>query len=83
VAFNIDDPAIENLARELAERTGENIATATRKALEERLRRVSNSADAGLVEDLASIRRRWAALPIIDRRPADEIIGYDENGLPR
>jgi antitoxin VapB len=83
VAFNIDDPAIENLARELAKRTGENIATATRKALEERLRRVSHSADAGLVEDLASIRRRWAALPIIDRRPVDEIIGYDENGLPR
>jgi antitoxin VapB len=38
---------------------------------------------AALIEDLAAIRRRWSALPVLDRRSADAIIGYDEKGLPR
>jgi len=31
---------------------------------------------------MAASRRRWSTLPILDNRSADEIIGYDENGLP-
>jgi hypothetical protein len=27
--------------------------------------------------------RRWREAPVIDPRPFDEILGYDENGLPR
>jgi len=38
---------------------------------------------AALLEDLAAIRRRWSALPVLDARSIDEIIGYDQNGLPR
>ena len=26
--------------------------------------------------------RRWRALPVLDPRTPDEILGYDENGLP-
>lgn len=29
------------------------------------------------------VGRRVAALPVLDERSADEILGYDENGLPR
>jgi antitoxin VapB len=32
---------------------------------------------------LAEIRQRCAALPILDGRHPDEIIDYDEHGLPR
>jgi antitoxin VapB len=28
------------------------------------------------------IGRRCAALPNLDARPSDEILGYDEHGLP-
>jgi antitoxin VapB len=84
MALSIKDPETERLARTLAERTGETITVATRRALEERLRRVGSDArKAALLEDMASSRRRWAALPVLDSRSADEIIGYDENGLPR
>ena len=77
-------PETERLARALAERTGETLTIATRRAPEERLRRISGAARrAALLEDLAAIRRRWSAMPVIDPRSADEIIGYDENGLPR
>jgi len=84
MALSIKDPATEKLARELAQRTGESITAATRRALEERLRRVSGHGGAkALLEDLAAIRRRWTAMPRLDNRSADDIIGYDENGLPR
>jgi antitoxin VapB len=83
MALSIKDPETERLARMLAERTGETITTATRRALEERLRRIGSDArKAALLEDLAASRRRWSALPVLDNRSTDEIIGYDESGLP-
>jgi antitoxin VapB len=82
--LSIKDPETERLARTLAERTGESITVATRRALEERLRRIGSAArKAALLEDLAASRRRWSALPVLDGRTADDIIGYDDNGLPR
>ena len=83
MALSIKDPETEQLARTLASRTGESITTATRRALEERLRRTGSQArKAALLEDLEAIQRRWNALPVLDNRTPDEIIGYDENGLP-
>ena len=38
---------------------------------------------ASLLEDLAASRRRWSSLPVLDSRSAEEILGYDETGLPR
>jgi antitoxin VapB len=83
MALDIDDPETEALARELAERTGETIPAATKRALQERLARLdSESAKAALLEDLAAFRRRWSALPLLDNRSDEEILGYDENWLP-
>ncbi|WP_428424527.1 type II toxin-antitoxin system VapB family antitoxin [Pararhizobium sp.] len=82
MALSIKDPRTVQLARALAERTGESITTAIRHALEERLRRVGSDArKAALLDDMAASRRRWSALPVLDSRSDDEIIGYDENGL--
>ncbi|HTB04785.1 MAG TPA: type II toxin-antitoxin system VapB family antitoxin [Bradyrhizobium sp.] len=84
MALSIKDPETEQLARNLAQLTGENITTATKRALEERLRRLrGHSRKAALLEDLADIRRRWSALPVLDERTSEEILGYDEHGLPR
>jgi len=83
MALSIIDPETEKLARLLAERTGETIAAATKRALQERLGRVETEASkAALQEDLAACRRRWAAMPLLDKRSDEEILGYDENGLP-
>lgn len=84
MALSIKDPETETLARELARRTGESITEATRRALEDRLRRVVGAKKAPmLLEEMAAIRKRVAALPILDRRSPDEILGYDQDGLPR
>ena len=83
MALDIDDPETEALARELAARTGETIAAAIKRALQERLARIdSESAKAALLEDLAAFRRRWSALPLLEGRSDKEILGYDEDGLP-
>jgi antitoxin VapB len=83
MALSIKDPVTEKLARELAEKTGENITTATRRALEERLRRLSNlTRKENFLQDVEAIQNRIRALPVLDARSADEILGYDENGLP-
>lgn len=36
-----------------------------------------------LMEEPTAIARRSDALPELERRTPDEIIGYDENGLPK
>lgn len=83
MALSIKDPETERLARTLAARTGKSITEATKRALEERLRRTGTEArKAALLEDLEAIQRRWNALPVLDTRTADEIIGYDEHGVP-
>ena len=84
MALSIKDPETERLARSLAQLTGENITTATKRAIEERLHRVGGrSRRAALLEDMAEIRQRWSAMPVLDERTPEEILEYDEHGLPR
>jgi len=84
LALSIKDPETERLARNLAQLTGETITAATKRAIEERLRRVGgHSRRATLLQDMAEIRRRWSAMPVLDERTPEEILGYDAHGLPR
>jgi antitoxin VapB len=74
----------ERLVRELAAKTGESLTGTIQKALEERLERINREKRSRAVaSQLEEILRRVDQLPILDPRSADEIIGYDENGLPR
>ena len=83
MALNIRNAEAERLAAELAQYTGETKTEAVTKALEERLDRVRREKTGRrLSDDLKDILRRFDSLPVLDDRPADEILGYDENGLP-
>lgn len=83
MALSIEDPEADRLARELAARTGETMTEAVVVALRERLaRQTDRAAVTALRDELAAIRRRCAALPVIDDRSAEEIVGYDDRGLP-
>ena len=84
MALNIKDPEADRLARDLARSTGESLTTTVTIALRERLERVRGSAAADTTADeLNAIAVRCAALPVLDDRSEDEILGYDEHGLPR
>jgi len=82
MALSIKDDEADRLARELSRRTGETLTEAVLVALRERLARITRSGSSGLVEEIERIGRRNAARPILDLRSADEILGYDEHGLP-
>jgi antitoxin VapB len=83
MALSIKDPEADRLARELAARTGETLTEAIVVALRERLARETGRTRAvPLSDELAAIRRRCSALPVLDDRSADEILGFDHHGLP-
>lgn len=82
--LNIRNQQAEELATLLAKLTGETKTEAVTQALKERLEHVRRTrARRGLADDLDEIALHCAALPVRDRRSADQIIGYDEHGLPR
>lgn len=84
MAISLKDPEGDRLAREVAARTGETLTTAVVVALRERLARLRARGRRRLLrEELRDIGRRCASLPTLDARPADEILGYDDRGLPR
>ena len=84
MALNLRNPETERLATELARQTGETKTEAVTKALRDRLERVRRErSKRSLVDELEEIAEHCARLPILDPRTADEILGYDENGLAR
>ncbi len=83
MTLNIKDPKADALVRELARTTGESITTAVTVAVRERLERVRGAAPTSLRErELTAIALRAATRPERDRRSAEEILGYDADGLP-
>ena len=83
MALSIKSIETEQLAREIAARTGESLTGAIQKALEERLERLnSNRRSQALAAQIDDILKRVDEMPDLDARTPDEIIGYDENGLP-
>jgi len=83
MGISIKNEQTERLARELARETGESLTTAIRLALEERLERVEGRRSPQDKLRLARVAlRRVDALPVLDARTPDEILGYDEHGLP-
>ena len=79
MVLSIKSTHADQLARELAELTGETITEAVVTSLEarlalERLRQRERS--------LHDIIERFRQLPVLDERRADDILGYDGHGLP-
>ena len=82
--LSIKNDEAERLARELARARGSTLTEAITEALREALvrtrgRRTGPSVRGALLE----ISERCAALPDLDPRSADEILGYDDAGAFR
>lgn len=85
MALSIRDPETDRLARELAQLTGETMTQAIRTSLEERLARERRRREQDVekrYDAIMEVLERIWAMPVLDGRSADEIIGYDEHGLP-
>ena len=84
MALSIKMPEVDRLARRLAGTTGETITIAVLVAIRERLEREERKRQSKqqLIADLMAIADHCASLPVLDSRSEDEIMGWDENGLP-
>lgn len=80
-APELDSPRLHGLARELADLTGVSVTGAVEVALREAIAR-RRAVVRAKRERIGRIARHCAALPVLDDRPIEEILGYDEVGLP-
>ena len=84
------DPDTERLAHKVAEVTGKPLPTVVKEAIAAKaeaagvsLRPRKRLSGHELIDRMTAISDHCAALPIHDGRSPEEIIGYDEFGVPR
>ena len=82
MALSIKSDEADRLARDLAAETGETLTEAVVIALRERLDRERARHGASMRMRLARLAADVAALPVADGRTPEDIIGYDDAGLP-
>ncbi len=85
MSLNIKDQRTHELVRHLAEATGETLTEAVRIAVQERLRQVQARRSGNgreLSKRLDEIAQHCAALPVRRTHSEDEILRYNERGLP-
>jgi len=85
MALSIRNPKAEQLARQVAALSGENVTQAIIQALEKRLQDLkAQPSTEATVQEIMCISRRCSALPDRDCRSAEAILGYDEiHGAPQ
>jgi antitoxin VapB len=83
MAISIKDSETDRLARALAAATGESLTEAIRRAVQDRLEREAQRSDRLMRAEVRRIQERLAKLPVLDRRSAEKILGYDKHGVPR
>jgi antitoxin VapB len=83
--LNIKDPEAHALAAELARLTGQSLTRVVKDALRERLDRekIHPSDQKRLVQRVLELAKRASSRPVLDPRSPEEILGYDEFGVPR
>ncbi len=86
MGMNIKDPDVHAMTKELAQLTGVSLTAAVKMAVEQALIQARAQHQRpkfrSMEQNLTEISLRCAALPDCDRRSMDEILGYDEFGLP-
>lgn len=83
MALNIKNDEAHRLASELAEQNDTTLTDAVTSALRETLERGRRTADIeAVLAAVSEIQHFVADLPDRDPRSPDEILGYDDRGLP-
>ena len=85
MAMSIKNAEVESLAREIAGRRNISLTEAVRVSLQReaaRDRALPRNDNLAKLELLRKISMEAAALPVKSYAREDEILGYDENGIP-
>ncbi len=73
-------PLAHRLAQQISKRTRMTLTEVVISALEEKIQKPGRPLNR---EKLDALTGRMGALPILDAREPDELLGYDEFGIPR
>lgn len=76
----IKNPAAHELAEKVSKKMGVTLTEAVIRSLQDQLRSKPRPIDLDKVD---AISKKIAELRVLDSRSDDEILGYDEFGLPR
>ena len=79
MVLSIKNADADRLARDLAALTGESITDAVVASLEVRLELERRRRRVRGIDDIVE---RFGRLPVLDEREPDDIMGYDDRGLP-
>lgn len=82
MAFNVKNDEADRLLRELTALTGESLTDAVMHSLQERLERERRSRCLPPGDRLTTAIAEFRALPVVDERSEDQILGYDDRGIP-
>jgi antitoxin VapB len=85
MGISIKNDEVERMARDAARRRGVSMTEALRQLLAEEEARVAAARQAEVaakLRKLHEIQARIAMLPDVSGMTDDEILGYDENGIP-
>ena len=80
MAIVIEYREAERLLERVSQETGESVTDILRDTLHERLVRLQSDEVRQRMAAIREIQERIAAMPLLDARDADEIIGYNEHG---
>ena len=80
MALTIENEEAIRLAKELAADAGESVEDAVLHALRER--QSFRQRNAKLDKIIREVQEQVSKLPVLDDRSPDELLGYDEWGLP-
>jgi hypothetical protein len=82
VSLNIKNPEVHEAACQLAKMNGTSITAAVLDAVRAELSRQEKQLRGGNeVQRMQEYTRRVSAMPLLDPRPDDEILGYGPGGL--
>lgn len=80
MTFSIEDKEAESIVLEMSKITGESPSQVVTGVIRELLR--SEMERKKMYKAAMDIAHHCSALPVLDSRTPEEIIGYDEFGLP-
>jgi antitoxin VapB len=81
--LSIKNEKTERLIRRISKLTGESLTDAVRVSVEQRYERLTRSKSGRtLADELNEIALRCARRPLVSHLTPDEILGYDEHGIP-
>lgn len=83
MALNIRNRQAEELAEALVRLTGETKTQTVIRSLRDRLERIHRQRSGrSLATELDDLALHCASLPVLDDRNPEEILGYDDTGVP-